>query len=58
MFHVLLLEQDIIKKRQEFLMQEFETGNDKVYQIEAIGDIAVYAKKADKYLSELYYFIA
>ena len=36
-FHVSLLEQDIIKKRREFSMPEFELSNDnKKYEVEAI----------------------
>ena len=60
MFYVLLLEQDIIKKEQMnrfLLMPEFEIGNNKEYEIEAIRDSAVYTKKANKYLLKLYYLI-
>ena len=33
---MLLLEQDIIKKEQEFSVPEFELGDDKEYKMEAI----------------------
>ena len=36
MFHVSLLHQDITKKWQEFLVLEFELGNNKKYEVEAI----------------------
>ena len=35
-FHVSLLEQESIKKRQEFLVPEFELGDNKEYEVEAI----------------------
>ena len=49
-----LVEQITIKKEQEFLIPEFESGNDKEYKMEAIRDIAVYTKQADRHLPELY----
>ena len=36
---------------------EFEKGNDKKYEIEAIQDSTVYAKEADRYLLGLYYLV-
>ena len=59
-FYVLLLEQDIIRKEwmNEFSTLEFEPGNDKEYEVEAIQDSAVYAKEADGYLPGLYYLVA
>ena len=53
-----LLEQDITKKRREFLVSEFKLGNNKEYKIEAIQDSAVYAKEADGHLPGLYYLVA
>ena len=41
----------------EFLVPEFEAGNEKEYEIKAIRDSAVYAKKADKYLLNHYYLV-
>ena len=37
---------------------EFEPGDDKEYEIEAIQDSVIYAKKADRHLSGLYYLVA
>ena len=62
MFHVSLLEQDIVRMRQmnkfanvpEF---EFEPDNNKEYKLEAIQDGAVYAKEANRYLPELLYLV-
>lgn len=48
MFHVLLLEQDIIKKRRinKFLLvPKFEVGDNKEYKMKAIQDNIVYTKK-------------
>ena len=53
-----LLEQDTTRKRREFSVLEFEPGNDKEYEVEAIRDSAVYAKEADGHLPGLYYLIA
>ena len=39
-------------------MLEFKAGDNKKYEIEAIQDSAVYAKKTNKHLSGLYYLIA
>ena len=57
-FHVSLLEQDTTRKGREFSMPEFEPGDDKEYEVEAIQDSAVYAKEADGYLPGLYYLVA
>ena len=46
-FHISLLEQDTTKKGQVNDMQldfEFETGNNKKYEVDGIWDSAVYAK--------------
>ena len=61
-FHVSLLEQDITRKRRinELFPEpapEFNAGNDKEYEVEAIKDSAVYAKKAEGHLPGLYYLI-
>ena len=48
-FHVLLLKQDITKKRRvdkKVMELEFEAGNNKEYKVKAIWDSAVYANKA------------
>lgn len=59
--HVLLLEQDIIRKRQvnKSLGREPElnTGKDREYKIKAIKDSAVYAEVAKGQLLGLYYLI-
>ena len=39
-------------------MPEFKLGDDKKYKVEAIQDSTVYAKEANRYLSELYYLVA
>ena len=39
-------------------VSEFKTGDDKIYEVEAIWDNAVYAKEADRYLLGLYYLVA
>ena len=41
----------------EFLVPEFEPGNNKHYEVEAIRDGAVYAKEADGHLLRLYYLV-
>ena len=53
-----LLEQDTTRKRREFLVPEFELGDDKEYEVEAIRNSAVYAKETDGQLSKLYYLVA
>ena len=60
-FHVSLLEQNTTRKGRvnEFLAApEFEPGNDKEYEIEAIRDSAVYVKEIDGHLPGLYYLVA
>ena len=52
-----LLEQDTTKKGREFSVPEFELGDDKEYKVETIQDSAVYAKKVDGHLPELYYLV-
>lgn len=59
-FHVLLLKQDITKKRQvdeNIIQLKFEIGNNKKYEVKIIWDNAVYAKKLNNNLSGLYYLI-
>ena len=58
MFSVSLLKQDIIKKRQEFSVPEFEPINNKEYKVEPIQDSVVYAKEIDGHLLGLYYLVA
>lgn len=52
------LEQDITKKGwiNKFLM--FEADNIKKYEVKAIQDRAVYVKKTNRHLLELYYLVA
>ena len=38
-------------------VSEFELGNDKEYEVEAIRNNTVYAKETDGYLLELYYLV-
>ena len=58
-FHVLLLEQDITKKRQMNDMQlKFEADNEKEYKIDGIWDSVVYAKESTTgQLPKLYYLV-
>ena len=59
-FHVLLLEQDITKKRwvdKKITKLEFEAGGSDKYEVEAIWDSAIYANKAEGYLPSFYYLI-
>ena len=58
-FYVSLLESDITKKKgmNKFSVPEFEPGDDKEYEVEAIRDSAVYAKEADGHLPGLYYLV-
>ena len=58
-----LLEQDIIRKgRMNELFPEpepeFDAGNNKEYEVEAIMDSAVYAKEAERHLLGLYYLVS
>ena len=59
-FHVLLLEQDIIKKERVRKVPKLDAGdNSKEYEVEAIWDIAVYAMKLESdHLPRLYYLVA
>ena len=57
-FHVSLLEQDTTRKGWEISVPEFEPGDDKEYEVEAIRDSAVYTRKADGHLPGLYYLVA
>ena len=56
-FHVSLLECDIIKKGRKFSMPEFDKDDNKEYKVEAIQDSTVYVKEADVYLLGLYYLV-
>ena len=38
-------------------MPEFEPGNNKEYEVEAIQDSVIYVKEADKHLLGLYYLV-
>ena len=53
-----LLEQNTTKKEREFSVPEFELDDDKEYEVEAIQDSVVYAKKADGHRPGLYYLVA
>ena len=54
-----LLKQDNTRKGREFLVPEFEPGNDKEYKVEAIWDSAVHAKEAESgHLPGLYYLVS
>ena len=60
-FHMLLLEQDTIRKeRVDKNVPEFEAGSDEEeYEVEGIWDSAVYAKKsAADHLASFYYLIS
>ena len=52
-----LMKQNITRKRRKFSVPEFEPGDDKKYEVEAIQDSTVYAKEANEYLLELYYLV-
>ncbi len=60
-FHISLLEQNIIKKKQVNntlpKSENFEIGDDKEYEVEAIIDSAVYGKEANNQMPSLYYLI-
>ena len=58
-----LLKQDTTKKRRMNKLfpepePEFDAGNNKEYEIEAIIDSAVYAKEAERHLPGLYYLVS
>ena len=66
MYHVSLLEQDIIRKKrinnqanQALLVskREFEAKNNKKYKIEAIINDIIYGHKAKNYLLGIYYLV-
>ena len=62
-FHVSLLEQDTTRKgRMNELFPEpepeFDAGDNKEYEVEAIKDSAVYAKEAEGHLPGLYYLVS
>ena len=60
-FHMSLLEQNTTRKRQidkKVTELEFEASDSKKYKVEAIQDNAIYANKAESYLSGLYYLVA
>ena len=58
---MLLLEQDTIRKEQvdkKVTKLDFEAGDREEYEVEAIRDSVVYARKSKDYLSGLYYLVA
>ena len=62
-FYVSLLEQDITRRGQINKLfpepePEFDVGNNKEYEVEAIIDSAVYAKEAKRHLLGLYYLVS
>ena len=57
-FHMSLLEQDITRRRREFLVPKFESGDNKKYEVETIQDSTIYPKETDRYLPGLYYLVA
>ena len=58
-FHMSLLEQDTTRKGQEFLVPEFEPGNNKEYKVEVIWDSAVYTRESESgHLLGLYYLVS
>ena len=58
-FHILVLDQNSIKKKQVNDMQlKFEAGDNKEYEVNDIWDSAVYAKKSAEQLPVLYYLIS
>ena len=46
-----------MKKLAEVPEFEFQPSNNKEYEVEAIWDKVVYAKKAGRYLPRLYYLV-
>lgn len=60
-FYVLLLEQNITKKRRvdkKDEEMEFKVDDKEKYKVEEIQDSAVYAKKSEEgYLSKIYYLV-
>ena len=63
-FHVLLLEQDITRKRRidkEVRQIEFDAGDDKSgkYEVQAIRDSAIYVRESKLgYISGFYYLVS
>ena len=58
-FHVSLLEHDTTRKGREFSVSEFEPGDDKKYEVEAICHSAVYARESESgHLPGLYYLVS
>ena len=59
-FYILLLKQDITKKKRVWKVLELNASNNsKEYKMEVIWDIAVYANKSESgYLLGLYYLVA
>ena len=58
-FHMSLLKQDIIRKKRmnKFSALEFEPGNNKEYEMDAIWDTTVYINEADRHLPGLNYLV-
>ena len=59
-FYILLLEQDIIRKRRvDEIMTELDIGNDdsRKYEVEAIWDNVIYVRESKSHLSGLYYLV-
>ncbi len=61
-FHMSLLEQDIIRKVQVDKAlpepeKEFEAGDNKEYEVEAIIDSAVYGQQVNNQMPGLYYLV-
>ena len=58
-FHVSLLEQNTTRKKREFSVPEFELGDNKEYEMEAIRDSAVYARESESgHLPGLYFLVS
>ena len=58
-FYVSLLEQDITRKGQEFSVPEFESGNDKEYEVETIQDSVVYVRESESdHLPDFCYLVS
>ncbi len=57
-FHESLLEQDTTRKRQVEIAIELNEGDSEEYKIEVICNSAVYAKKLEGHLPDLYYLVS
>ena len=62
-FHMSLLEQDTTRKGRmnELLLEpepEFDTSNNKKYEVEEIIDSVIYVKEAKRHLLGLYYLVS